>query len=286
MKLIRIALIALISTSAFAQTNEPKVAESPGPCYGRYVPERADDFAWENDRIAFRVYGPRLEKQAPGSAGSGVDLWVKKVRYPIIDKWYKKGSYHRDDGEGADMYHVGPSRGCGGSAVWMDGKLFPSAHWASQRVITPGGNHVEFELTYTSWEAGGLTVSEVKRIRLEAGSNLFRAQSTYTVKGADSATIALGIVLRGSKGELQHGDNWISYAEPMNSKNGQTYCAVVLPKGAAFKQAEGHGLLLATVRNGETLTYYAGGGWSKGGEFKTSADWHAYVTERAAFLLK
>jgi len=24
--------------------------------YGRYVPERKEDFAWENDKIAFRMY--------------------------------------------------------------------------------------------------------------------------------------------------------------------------------------------------------------------------------------
>jgi len=29
--------------------------------YGRFVRERRDDFAWENDRIAHRMYGPELE---------------------------------------------------------------------------------------------------------------------------------------------------------------------------------------------------------------------------------
>jgi len=29
--------------------------------YGRYVPERLDDFAWENDKIAFRTYGKSLD---------------------------------------------------------------------------------------------------------------------------------------------------------------------------------------------------------------------------------
>src|SRR5262249_734363 len=41
---------------------EPKV-------YGRWVPERFDDFAWENDKIAFRIYGPQLEIVEPGSSG-------------------------------------------------------------------------------------------------------------------------------------------------------------------------------------------------------------------------
>jgi hypothetical protein len=46
--------------------------------YGRWVPERHDDFAWENDRIAFRSYGPDLEKVEP--ACSGVDVWPKRTR--------------------------------------------------------------------------------------------------------------------------------------------------------------------------------------------------------------
>ena len=29
--------------------------------YGRYVPERADDYAWENNKVAYRLYGPALE---------------------------------------------------------------------------------------------------------------------------------------------------------------------------------------------------------------------------------
>ncbi|MGC3992099.1 MAG: DUF4861 family protein [Chthoniobacteraceae bacterium] len=33
----------------------------PDQTFGRYVPERNDDFAWENDRIAHRIYGPKLE---------------------------------------------------------------------------------------------------------------------------------------------------------------------------------------------------------------------------------
>ncbi|MDB4293588.1 DUF4861 domain-containing protein, partial [Maribacter sp.] len=27
-------------------------------CYSRFVPERTDDYAWENNRVAFRTYGP------------------------------------------------------------------------------------------------------------------------------------------------------------------------------------------------------------------------------------
>lgn len=83
--------------------------------YGRFVPDREDDFAWENDKVAFRVYGPASRGVGPVS---GVDAWFKKVDYPIIDKWYAERlegkSYHEDRGEGYDPFHVGPTRGVGG----------------------------------------------------------------------------------------------------------------------------------------------------------------------------
>ena len=43
--------------------------------YGRQFPERKDDMAWENDRSAYRAYGPALEKS--GERAFGYDLWTK-----------------------------------------------------------------------------------------------------------------------------------------------------------------------------------------------------------------
>src|ERR1039458_8174701 len=45
--------------------------------YGRFVRERRDDFAWENDRIAHRMYGKELETwpQEPLTSSS-VDVWI------------------------------------------------------------------------------------------------------------------------------------------------------------------------------------------------------------------
>ncbi len=79
-----------------------------------FVPQRKDDFAWENDRIAFRMYGPELQRTELTS--SGIDVWVKSVKYPVMSKLYSKGDdyYHHDNGEGFDFYSVGESLGCGG----------------------------------------------------------------------------------------------------------------------------------------------------------------------------
>ena len=52
-------------------------------CYARFVPERTDDYAWENNRVAFRIFGPAAQKMAEegiprGTLTSGVDAWLKK----------------------------------------------------------------------------------------------------------------------------------------------------------------------------------------------------------------
>lgn len=90
-----------------------------GVCFSRHVPERLDDFAWENDRTAHRIYGPAfpgLRRRGRGLFPAEPDVWSKKAGVPVINEFYKKGDYHRDHGNGLDMYNVGPGRGCGGIA--------------------------------------------------------------------------------------------------------------------------------------------------------------------------
>ena len=49
--------------------------------------EPRDDVAWESDRIAFRIYGEGLKKTPDAVSTSGIDVWVKKVRTPVLEKW-------------------------------------------------------------------------------------------------------------------------------------------------------------------------------------------------------
>src|SRR5690606_37979124 len=82
---------------------------------------RGSDLAWENDRVAFRLFGPAVRDKV----GSGVDIWAKRVDYPILDKWYTLNengqSYHTDRGGGCDFYDMGGLRGWGAIAVWANG---------------------------------------------------------------------------------------------------------------------------------------------------------------------
>src|SRR5258708_8173228 len=135
----------------------------PSKVFARFVLERLDDFAWENDKAAHRPYGPALAAAAePGSGKevlvtSGLDVWCKRVSYPVVDRWYNKGHdhYHKDEGEGMDMYQVGGSRGCGGTGVWDGQKLYVGRNYKTWRVIANGPIPAIFQLTYKPWDTAG-----------------------------------------------------------------------------------------------------------------------------------
>ena len=264
----------------------------------RYVPERLDDFAWENDKIGHRTYGPALAAPAlPGISKevlvtSGLDVWCKRVSYPIVDRWYNKGHdhYHKDEGEGMDMYQVGASRGCGGTGVWVNQQLYVSRNYKSWKVIANGPIRAIFELTYEAWPAAGLMVSEVKRFTVDAGHNLDQIESTFTVTGAKEITVGIGLnktpTDKGQEPQITLTPNpadgsltqWV-----VQKTNGSLGTAVIVPAGfLGLAEDERNHLLLAKVATGQPLRYYAGAGWSKAGEFSTPQAWHDYVAAWAA----
>jgi hypothetical protein len=272
----------------------------PVKAFARYVPERLDDFAWENDRVAHRIYGPALAAPAPPGSGkevletSGIDIWFKRVDYPIVDRWYNKGHdhYHKDEGEGLDMYNVNQTRGCGGTGIWQGGRLFTSGNYKSWKVLANGPVRAVFELTYDSWDAGGIKVAEVKRFTVDAGHQLDQVESTFSFSGADRLTVAVGlnktpankkqdpaIALTRSQADgalLQ----WVELkAAPANGAYGT---AVVLPGATGYAEDALNELALASVEPGKPLRYYAGAAWNRAGQVTSKEAWQAYVAAAAA----
>ena len=282
-------------SAAFTIERTPlPAAPFPARVFARYVPERYDDFAWENDRIAHRIYGQALDSPAAGGSrlmSSGIDVWAKRVSYSIVDRWYIRGhnNYHKDNGEGFDFYSVGTGRGCGGSGIWDGKSLHTSANWNSWRVLANGPIRAIFELTYAPWDAGnGVTVSEVKRFTVDAGRNLDRMESTFTFSGPEELTAAFGLG-KHPKAKMSftaepHGawaSEWELYPEPEASGLGT---GIVLPAGADAGLAEDslNHLALVKVRSGRPATYYVGAGWVHGGDFSGEADWQAYLAAFSA----
>lgn len=265
---------------------EGKPVNAESKVFGRFVPERLDDFAWENDKIAFRMYGPAIEKVEPPS-GSGIDVWCKSTSRLVINDWYKRDDYHVDHGEGLDCYKVGPDRGCGGIAIWKDGKLYTSRDFRQWKLLANGPVRVMFELTYAPWDAGGAKVGEVKRVSLDAGSRFNRLESIFKFDGADRMMVGVGLNEHTNFSPFSSPrDGWMGVWDeadrPKGLTNGMNGVGVVFPPGAGleFKEAENQLWFLTTVKAGEPLVYYAGAGWSKGG-FPEMGDWETCVANFA-----
>jgi unsaturated rhamnogalacturonyl hydrolase len=248
--------------------------------FGRFVPERKDDFAWESDRIGFRVYGPGLA--ATGEVTSGIDVWAKRVRHPVIDGWYKGNDYHKDHGEGLDFYKVGLTRGCGGLGLWKDGKLATSGNFKSWKRTAAGPLRVSFELGYEAWGPPGMKVTETRRVSLDAGSNFSRLEARFS-GATGKLPVAVGIQRVGNEG-ASGGDvkaGWASYLEPPHEDHGQIACGIALADAVTPVQAEGHTLLVTAHPAEQPFVYFAGAAWSKGLDFGTLEEWNQHV---AAFI--
>lgn len=274
------------------------LTESPITTYSRFVPERTDDYAWENDKVAFRTYGPdaqkRVEENRPeGTLTSGIDLWLKRTNKPIINKWYaenakKPGYYHIDHGEGYDPYQVGPSRGTGGSGIWEDNKLAVSKNFVSYKTIAVGPLRTVFELTYAPWSSYQL--KDTKRISLDLGSNFSKFEISIEAN-KPIPNYATGISLHENKGEVKINkkEGWFRHAEKIDGIFlGEGI--VLNPKlvNDAFsnvsKLKDQSDLLVITHPKENKLVYYAGFAWQKSGQVNNEADWDTLLQKQARII--
>jgi hypothetical protein len=257
--------------------------------FGRAIPERKDDFAWENKVVAYRIYGPALE--ATGEVSSGIDVWSKRIPSFVVNTFYKQEheaavthnsalSYHNDNGIGLDSYDVGPTRGCGGTAVWADGKLNVSKNYTVARILAAGPIRFEFEVSYAPWPASGRMVSETKRITLDAGSHLNKIVSTFTFAGESPLDLAAGIAVHEDGAPTLPAGKSIDavWDTPQKSSAGRIATGLVsLPaEHATTTTAANHALMIFKRHSGESFTYFAGSGWSKA-DMPTPEDWNKYL---------
>jgi len=254
--------------------------------YGRFVRERYDDFAWENDRIAHRMYGKALETwQAEPLTSSTVDVWTKRVRRLVINDWYMMDNYHTDMGEGGDFYSAGTSRGCGGNGIWENGKLFVSRNFVDTKVIANGPIRVVFELTYEPWNVNGRMISEVKRVTLDAGQNFDHFESFYKTAQQGDINCAIGIKKNeGSTVLSNRKDGWLRTWEPLQKgSSGNLGCGIIVDPGLLVDvtEADGNYLVVAKAPAGQPAAYYAGFGWDRSGDFTNMSEWETYLQQFA-----
>lgn len=239
-------------------------------CCGRQYPERLDDIAWENDRAAYRAYGPALQQK--GEKAYGYDVFTKSVNEPVVEERYRRElnpvawatvdslrkvgdfmaadsvihtiSYHVDHGNGMDCYSVGPTLGGGTAALMPDSSIVYPYCYQNYEVLDNGPLRFTVRLTFPpSVVKGDTSVVETRVISLDKGSHLNRTVVRYEHLSAPCPVVS-GIVIH-----PQHPDGYafdsskryIAYADstdnPSNG-NGVIYLGAVFPTQADEVQVQ------------------------------------------------
>ena len=284
--LMALALVCVLACTNKKEASEPKVM-------ARAVPERADDFVFENDLIAGRFYGQALEGNP---TSPGIDIWVKMPGKLVADEWYEHAVnedpdyYHHDHG-GKDCYKVAVSLGGGASAPLVDDELrYPATNYRSYEMLEETPTRVRFALEYPAWDVNGIPVSLRKEVTLEAGSYFADVTDWYSFPDtAGVLTVAAGIKLHDAQSTQFH-EGLYSIAiwekasdQSIEPEDGMLGVAIAAPEMeepvVGIDYALDHALIISAVRPGEPFRYRFGSCWSKG-NIQTAEDWFALVDKQ------
>lgn len=264
------------------------------PCQGKKLvqgalyKQRKDDIAWENDRCAYRVYGPALQQS--GEKAYGIDVWVKNTPDPVVAQRYAKdkqsakeaeaqrkagqteaaqltllhGSFHLDQGDGMDGYGVGPTLGCGAPALINGQELIYPYCYTQYEILDNGPLRFTVKLHYGTNTLG---ITEHRIISLDKGSHFNKIKVWYD--GVTKPfTFCAGVTLNG-KGTLHRDKRFIAYEDPTDRPEvhgSSIYTAVCFPFHAvATGLSPDKRNAVGTIKGyrGEEVTYYAGAAWSR-----------------------
>lgn len=288
--LIEASVLPQNTSSYFIELAKPSAY--PFACYGSQHPERKDDFAWENDRGAYRVYGPALQRT--GERSYGIDVWTKNTPELVVDQrywvedvvWmpqveamrrqnrhqgdslYRTISYHYDHGRGLDPYMVGATLGCGAPALMKDGHLnFPRCY-SRYEVLDNGPLRFAVRFDFEPVAVGADSVTEHRVITLDKGSNFCRMTVWYDGLN-DSCSLVSGVVLHGNdSSSVILGDDFVCCADPTDNPrviNAPLFVGAFFPSGSPLRTVRQHGHALGVLDGykGERYDYYFGSGWSR-----------------------
>lgn len=267
---------------------------------------RKDDIAWENDRCAYRVYGPALQKT--GERSFGTDIWVKNTPDTVVYERYIKDmignrknddeteiltSFHLDHGNGLDPYRVGATLGLGAPSLMVGKNQVLPYCYKDYRILDNGPLRFTVELTYNPSAVGDMkNVVEHRIISLDKGSNFNKMTVWYD--GLTTPTdFATGFPIHEEDTEMKtFAKDYVSYADPTDNvevNNSQVFVGVLFPEGIdhTYYQlfdkkhdgATGHALgLKRGLKNQEKYSYYFGAAWSKY-DVRSYAEWQIRIKD-------
>lgn len=275
-------LLLLVVLPAGKQINlkyvQKKASVLAARTYGRFVPERKDDFAWENDRVAFRMYGKALE--FTNENAYGIDVWAKRTSPMVIDKWYKTGDYHADHGEGLDYYSVGTSLGAGNNTVYWNDTPVYLGNFSRFKVLDNGPLRTAFTLYYDAVTIGNSTITVTKTITLDAGAQFNRVEVIYTTNDNKVVSTVTGIAKRKDAGLvfMDEQKGIMLYWEPTHPQHGTTGVAVIdTSANRKVFSANQQFLMRIDIVPNKVYTYYTGACWDRAALITDFHAWHRYV---------
>ena len=298
--------LILFATLVCLVACQPAVKQSK--VCGRYVPERKDDFAWENEYAAFRLYGPALKPENPSN---GVDLWLKNSPALVIDTMYGRElldhrPYHINYDGNLDCYKVAHTAGCGGVVILAANGQEPTVNSLSiggpydrWQILEQTPEKFMFRLEYDSVPVAGQILQQSLTITAEAGILWNKAEVVLTSNQPSAISSQLfvggGIFLHDTVenvftcercGLVAYAEDALSdkaaarmnYEYNGSTSQGRSYIAV-LTLGATVQQIiDGTLVSMREYTLGDTLTYYFAACWSEWSDGKVS-----YPTDEAWF---
>ena len=276
MKKYLFIIFALLSlTACHKEAVQPKV-------FGRYVPERKDDFAWENEYAAFRMYGPALKAENPSN---GVDLWLKASPELVVDSFYYREHvlglpYHINYGKGLDCYKVGHTCGAGGLIVLANDTTYIGGPYDRWTILEQTPERFVFRLEYDSLLVAGHILQETITITAEAGEPMNRAEVVLTGSYDGELLVGGGIYMHDTidhfevyeeLGTVYYEEDALSdkTAAQMNydfngsTSQGRIYLTVRTPDATVTDIQDGNLIAVKDYQLGDTLTYFFGATWSE-----------------------
>lgn len=290
----------------------------PNLCQGALHPERKDDFAWENDRGCYRVYGPALART--GERSYGIDVWTKNRPQPVVndryyiedvvtipridsvyrnnwarrDSIYRTISYHYDHGEGLDPYKVGASLGCGAPALMLGDSIVMPYCFERFEVLDEGPLRFTVRLEQSVRVVGGDSVREQRIISIDKGSNFNKMTVSYQGLRRPLCLCAGVVVQREAPEPVVLAPRYVSYTDPTDQPDvhqAPLYVAALFPEGnvctrlleapSAKAGYAAHAVGIVDDYQGQPFTYYFGSAWSKY-DVRTPQEWE----QRIAWFLR
>ena len=263
---------------------QPRKAAEKFYVDARHVPERLDDFVWENDYFGARAYGPGVSQPPPkgeGLVSSGFDVFNKAIPDIMMAETLIRGvkekiSYHKNNGIGFDNYKVSTGRGVGGIGMKdAAGKWNYEGNWRAQKVIEKSEEKAVFELTYSRYIVRGTIERGQPFCRFDVRPNGKAAQMPLMGPGLDVSS------KRKHNGDLAIDPKvgYIANWEPADGANGHVMSAIILPGGGTLALDATESMHL--LQNKPVFTFYAGACWSGAGKWRNAAEWHDYVKKFA-----